>query len=505
MVLPIVTGRVVDFTGRKLVVGDDPFNRQIINLSGVITMDANESGSTSGFEVIYRQGGTASSNPGYFVGEPNGLGDKTLAWLQKPWVDVTAVTRDPVNAQGLQASQSVALFGSGGAATAAAIFNRRGIVWSRLAPGGDALLKASVNFNWKREYYGLFEAAPDGQVYFIRGPHSDFSAGDHKPSPTPGRFQLCAVYMYNDIPSLIDLTDWKDDKPTNPHSASVLDALIAYNQTTLAPFFAKCATGGTVRVASYTDSTGIAPPAATPFETSPLVTGPNGPGRDEPSFWNYATKLTEFASVPVLHSFDGRQIVKRTPAWWIVEALKLKYPQTTFVYDNWGIGGSSLSDLDYAEGGNPSEKTSPGARWPTRLNTMLASAPDLILNSFGMNTFPFATNNVASMLTDLIEKQRAALPNVAIINIDCNPINADNTNPLANRSRYNRNNRQVSRRLGCGIINLDLPAYDRRGWYGLDNNSYAAQNNWNHFQDYEGKQTGRISAIQMGLPVPAGI
>lgn len=489
---PTVVGRNIDFTGCRLKRGTG-LSATYLTLSGAPTLDANESGSSSDFSIIYRQGGTGNQ-PGTFVQEPNGLGDGTLAWLKKPYVTVTAVTRDPANAQGLQASQTVALYGTGGAATADAIYNRRGKVWSRLSPGGDALLTAAVSFTWKRERYDLIEAdGTTGQIYVIKGTESDFNAADLMPQFTPGRIPLYRAYVYNDTVELIKVHDWSGDTPANPLSLSLLNSIRSYNQGVLAPFLAKCALGGTVKIIGYTDSTGMCASAVEPFADSPLVTAGNGSGRDETSFWSYAMQLAEFAGVPVTYSFDGRTIVKRTAAWAIVEALQLLYPSTTFVFENWGIGGTNLDDDAIA---------APGARWSNRINAMMASAPDLIVTCNLMNELS-PTNSISLRLNSLVTLIRATLPEAAIVMLDCNALSADNANPLAWRTRLNENNRRVARSRGCAYVNYDLPIYDRPGYYGISTQSFAAQNRWNHPQDYEMQRNMRMAAVQLGLTAMA--
>lgn len=143
---------------------------------------------------------------------------------------------------------------------------------------------------------------------------------------------------------------------------------------------AKIAAGQAVRIALYGDS--IAAIGQTSISPVNQNIAPNGPYRDIPSYlvrWPTA----DLNNAVILPRFDGAagvgQHIHINIAYPTVDALRAA--GATVNFDNWGIGGSNTNNSSYVAGG----ETFYNGSHPTRLNALIASAPDLVILAFGRN------------------------------------------------------------------------------------------------------------------------
>lgn len=254
-----------------------------------------------------------------------------------------------------------------------------------------ATFAVSIAYTGSLSRYDLLHVDPlTGVVAVTAGTARGTDASEYKPACPAGKLPLFSVFVTRD--NGIDVV------PVHLFSDFVRQgregedaAWLTWCRNRLPNTFRKLTAGATVRLAGYGDS-------ITEQGGGGAAGTPNGTNRDTRDYyWSGRLPADTIAAMTLFDFNDGGGSihVKLGWNWFIKAAMEARYGAHVR-YDNWGVGGSTSS--------SGTDNGVAGGLNTARLTPLIASAPDLVVISFGMNDVAAGAatyTNIRSLVSQL--------------------------------------------------------------------------------------------------------
>ncbi len=248
---------------------------------------------------------------------------------------------------------------------------------------------ATVTCTGRKHRYDLIYVDPsNGRCDIAAGQIRAWEPEEYRPACPDGMIPLFSVYVYGIDPvhraEMIPVCEY--DGLVRLDEAAETMRLMDYNRRALARVLGKCARGGKVYVANYSDSIrtlgGSAQNQLIPNFDRDLI-GWYAPRYEQDTLDSIQPRFSNEYGGPGsnLHVYVGDM-------WFLLRALEARYPQASIDYLNFGVGGTTTAAT--LSGGLYN------ARHPDRLNALFGISPagpkpDLVVLGFGTNELGSST------------------------------------------------------------------------------------------------------------------
>ncbi|BBM03922.1 SGNH/GDSL hydrolase family protein [Microbulbifer sp. GL-2] len=325
--------------------------------------------------------------------------------------------------------------------------------------------------------YDLIEYDPfTGAVSVKEGTSRSYDPEEYIPTPSTDKRPLYLAYVYGNNCELIPLYPWEYGL-FEGNEREVLRRS-AFNRRALQKTLGKLRKGNPLTFAGYGDS--ITAQGGGTWQT------PNGTTRDTESYYGDYPQDTKDLWPRYDHG-DGAGQVHQHMGWnWYLKAQLEEAFGSLVSYDNWGIGGTTSADHTDPDG------VRHGGLHPDRLNTMLATSPDLVVIGFGMNEI--GQSNTSTNVAEIARQCKAAGADVIIMG--CPRISS--IGGRASLDSWRTTNDRLwlaAQETGSAFVSTTyLADNERLGGIALSPLSMCNANRFNHPGPYELRKYGQALA-----------
>lgn len=337
-------------------------------------------------------------------------------------------------------------------------------------------INVEISFDGYESRYDIIECDVfTGEVSVSKGFSRSHDPEEYMPLVSSGKIPLYYVYVFGNNCELIPVYNWANgfiDGSENEWLGRNLS-----NRKSLRHVFAKLQQKENIRIAGYGDSITA--------QGGGVWDSPNGVTRDVDSYYSDYPDDTKQSWERFDHG-DGLGQVHVHHGWnWHLKSVLDDSFGVDVIYDNWGIGGTRSGNYKSSENGR-------GGLNSERLNTMLASNPDLVVIGFGMNEI--GSSETSANVAEIARRCQAAGADVIIMG--CPRISV--LGGRASVEQWRTTNDRLwlaAQETGSAFVSTTAIAdQSRLGGIALSAMSMCNANRYNHPGPYELKKYGEALA-----------